>query len=239
VYGVKPGRITLPARSRLSREKIAAAALRIADAKGLEAVSMRNVAEALGVGTMSLYNHVRDKADLETLLLDVVSRPEKPSAKKGDWEARAKTAIRRIVAALNRHPSLVPLLLKRTTTSEAALQPIEELLSSLHDGGFKGKALLRAYHTLLSFLTGSILTDLTGTFSVGNARSAPDLAKSVMALDPARFPHLQACAKIAAQSKPGEEFEYGLSAVLAGLKAANDTKVSLVRRKPRPQLPTN
>ncbi len=214
----------MPPAARLSREKIAAAALALADREGLDALSMRNVASALGVGAMSLYNHVRDKADLESLLLDAVFAPVKPASRNGNWEARAKASVRAIRTALNSHPSLAPLLLKRTTSSEAALQPIEDLLSALDVGGFKGRALLRAYHTLLGFLTGFVLTDLTGALSIRNQRSLPDVAKSVMDLDSTRFPHLRACAKMATQSKPGEEFEYGLSAVLAGLKDAEGLK---------------
>ena len=127
-------------------------------------------------------------------------------------------------AARARHPSLVPLLLKRSTTSEKALQPIESLLSALHDGGFRGKTLLFAYHTLLGFLTGSLLTDLSGPLAIANGRTAPDLAQSILALDPKRFPNLQACAKLAGAAKPGEEFEFGLSTVMAGLKIVGKIK---------------
>ena len=65
----------MPRPARISRDQIAAAALAIADRDGLEAVSMRSVAARLGVGTMSLYNHVRNKADLERLLLDAATAP--------------------------------------------------------------------------------------------------------------------------------------------------------------------
>lgn len=178
---------------------------------------MRTLANALGVGAMSLYNHVRDKADLESLLLDAISAPVATQI-KGTWDERAKAVLRAMRTALDRHPGLVPLLLKRPTTSETALQPIEELLAALNAGGFKGRALLHAYHTLFGFLTGSVLTDLTGTFSVKSRRAVSDVAQDVLELDGTLFPHLKSCAAIAMRSKPGEEFEYGLSAVLAGLR---------------------
>ena len=210
----------MPRPARISRDQIAAAALALADRDGLDAVSMRSVAAALGVGTMSLYNHVRNKADLERLLLDAATAPSaSAAAPRGSWEARAKAALRSIRSALKRHPGVVPLLLKRPTTSEAALQPIEALLAALRDGGFAGTALLRAYHVLFGFLTGFVLTDLTGTLATRRGRSVSEVAAAVAGLDAARFPNLTACAKLAGRAKPGEEFEYGLDAVLAGLRA--------------------
>lgn len=209
----------MPRPARISREQIGAAALALADRDGLEAVSMRAVAAALGVGTMSLYNHVRNKADLERLLLDAATASGAAPPPRGSWEVRAKSALRSIRVALERHPGVVPLLLKRPTTSEAALRPIEVLLAALHDGGFAGAALLRAYHVLFGFLTGFVLTDLTGALASRRGRSVSEVAAAVAGLDPGRFPNLTACARIAGRAKPGEEFEYGLDAVLAGLRA--------------------
>ena len=209
----------MPRPARISRDQIAAAALAIADQDGLEAVSMRSVAAALGAGTMSLYNHVRNKADLERLVLEAATAPGTAAAPRGSWEARAKAVLRSIRSALERHPGVVPLLLKRPTTSEAALAPIEALLAALREGGFTGTALLRAYHVLFGFLTGFVLTDLTGTLATRRGRSVSEVAAAVAGLDPARFPNLTACAKLAGRAKPGEEFEYGLDAVLAGLRA--------------------
>src|SRR3954452_24599103 len=60
------------ARSAHTRSEIAAAALEIADAEGFEAVSMRRVAQRLGAGTMTLYNYVRTKDELVTLMADAV-----------------------------------------------------------------------------------------------------------------------------------------------------------------------
>jgi len=209
----------MPRTVGLSRERIAAAALALADRDGLDALSMRKLANELGVGAMSLYNHVRDKADLERLLLNAVFEPMPEADSSASWEARAKAELRAVRAALERHPGLVPLLLKRPTTSEAAVRPIEALLAALHAGGFRGLALLRAYHTLFGFLTGFVLTDLTGALSIRNRRTTSDVAAAVHALDATRFPHLKACAELAVRADVGDEFEYGLAAVIAGLKA--------------------
>ncbi len=121
--------------ARLTKEKIAAAALDLADREGLEALSMRRLAETLGVGAMSLYNHVQDKADLERLMLDVLVESIAAPKRTGSWQQRVKATMHAIRDALNRHPGLVPLLLKRTTASPAALRPIEEILTALSAGG--------------------------------------------------------------------------------------------------------
>lgn len=93
-------------RARLTREEIAQAALQIADADGIDALSMRRVATELGVGTMSLYYYVQTKAELLDLMHDtmmgevVVPDSELP----GDWRAALETIARRALAGIRRHP---------------------------------------------------------------------------------------------------------------------------------------
>lgn len=93
-------------RARLNREEIARAALRIADAEGIEALSMRRVAGDLGVGTMSLYYYVQTKAELLDLMHDemmgevVISEDELPD----DWRGALEAIAHRALAAIQRHP---------------------------------------------------------------------------------------------------------------------------------------
>lgn len=208
----------MPRPASLTKAKIAAAALALADRDGLEGVSMRKLADTLGVGAMSLYNHIADKAELERLLLDAVVSDIAPPKPVGPWRQRIMVAMRGIRAALTRHPALVPLLLKRTTVSPAALRPIEEILAALKVGGFEGKAQLHAYHALLSYLTGAVLTDLNSALSLRRGRTTSTVTGEVLQLDPQAFPNLIACARLAHKSDSKEEFSYGLAALLAGLK---------------------
>lgn len=93
-------------KPRFSRDKIAAAAVRIADAEGIEAVSMRRVAAELGAGTMTLYHYVSTKSELFALLTDavigenIVPADEMPE----EWKAAVTVIARRTRAALSRHP---------------------------------------------------------------------------------------------------------------------------------------
>lgn len=207
-------------RPGLSREKIALAALKLADRDGLEALSMRKLADALGVGAMSLYNHVRDKAELESLLLEKAFEAMPPIVRSGAWQHRVTQAATALRDAFSKHPGLTPLLLRRTTVSTTALQPIEEILAGLDAGGFKGTELLRAYHVVLAYLTGFLLTDLTGALAITRNRTTADVAGAVLQLDNTRFPHLTAIAQVAARSRSSGEFEYGLAVVIKGLRPA-------------------
>jgi AcrR family transcriptional regulator len=101
----EPGR----RRPAHTREEIAAAALAIADAEGIDAVTMRRVARGLGAGTMTLYHYVRTKDDLLTLMSDallgeLVVRDDELA---GSWRDSLRTIARRTNATLERHPWLV------------------------------------------------------------------------------------------------------------------------------------
>lgn len=104
VIWARPERAGRGPKPAFSRADIAAAAVRIADAEGLDAVSMRKVAAELGCGTMSLYNYVPRKEDLYELMLDAVSGgydlPEKPS---GDWRADMTALAHQARAMMHRH----------------------------------------------------------------------------------------------------------------------------------------
>src|SRR5690349_9083372 len=92
------------ARHPLSRDRVLDAAIAFADAEGLEALSMRKLAQALGVEAMSLYNHVSSKADLVEAMVDrVVGEIELPDP-AGDWEAAVRTCAVSAHEAFLRHP---------------------------------------------------------------------------------------------------------------------------------------
>jgi AcrR family transcriptional regulator len=93
-------------RAGLDGDRIAAAALRIADAEGLAAVSMRRVAAELGAGTMSLYRHVSGRDDVVELMIDLVDGTEPPPEPTGDWRADLRTVAERTRRLLLAHPWL-------------------------------------------------------------------------------------------------------------------------------------
>ncbi|MCP3822571.1 TetR/AcrR family transcriptional regulator [Streptomyces sp. A3M-1-3] len=132
VIWARPERAGRGPRPAYSRADIAAAAVRIADADGLDAVSMRRVAAEIGCGTMSLYNYVPRKEDLYELMVDTVSGehelPEEPS---GDWRADMLALAQQTRALMHRHPWLPRLMSPVYGFSPNALRYLEHCLACL------------------------------------------------------------------------------------------------------------
>src|SRR5689334_18132683 len=98
-----------------SREQITAAAVKIADAEGLEAVSMRRIAREVNAGAMSLYRYIGSKDDLIELMIDTVQGEEPLPERSGDWRADITAVADLMRAHLRRHPWLAAVSVGRPT----------------------------------------------------------------------------------------------------------------------------
>lgn len=128
-----------PGRSGLTVAAIVTSAVELADAEGLDAVSMRRVAERLGVGTMSLYTHVPTKTDLTELMMDATlgqlyEDPDQPATATGGWRGALTLVAERNWGLYRAHPWLLdvgaarPVLGPHTTAKyEAELRPLDGL----------------------------------------------------------------------------------------------------------------
>src|SRR4051812_32385650 len=108
----------------LTRERVCAEALALVDEEGLEALSMRRLGARLGVEAMSLYRHVRDKADLLDALHAAVLGGLQAELHKGDWRELLNNLARALRKALLSHPHVVPLFATRPVRAPEALTPI-------------------------------------------------------------------------------------------------------------------
>ncbi|MFF2509831.1 TetR/AcrR family transcriptional regulator [Streptomyces sp. NPDC058086] len=131
VIWARPERAGRGPRAAYSRADIAAAAVRIADADGLEAVSMRHVATELGCGTMSLYNYVPRKEDLYELMVDAISGEHDSWEPTGDWRADMLRVAHQTRALMHRHPWLPRLMSPVYGFSPNALRYLEHCLVCL------------------------------------------------------------------------------------------------------------
>ncbi|QUW83006.1 TetR/AcrR family transcriptional regulator [Streptomyces mirabilis] len=131
VIWARPERTGRGPRAAYSRADIAAAAVRIADADGLEAVSMRHVATELGCGTMSLYNYVPRKEDLYELMVDAISGEHDSWEPTGDWRADMLRVAHQTRALMHRHPWLPRLMSPVYGFSPNALRYLEHCLVCL------------------------------------------------------------------------------------------------------------
>ncbi|MFI6105574.1 TetR/AcrR family transcriptional regulator [Streptomyces sp. NPDC051310] len=132
VIWARPERTGRGPRPAYRRADIAAAGVRIADAEGIDAVSMRRVATELGCGTMSLYNYVTCKADLYELMVDAVSGEyELPDRPSGDWKADMLALARQTRGIMYRHPWLTRVMSTVYGFSPNALRYLEFCLACL------------------------------------------------------------------------------------------------------------
>jgi AcrR family transcriptional regulator len=154
-----------PGRSRgrptpdaaLTPERIVHTAMAIADAEGLDALSMRRVAGELGAATMALYRHVVDKDDLVLRMLDAaMSEWEAPADVPEGWRPRLEIAARRLWAVFRRHPWLAPAMsMTRPQPLAGGLAYSEWVLAALDRSGADHATVMTTYLTLFNYVRGT------------------------------------------------------------------------------------
>ncbi|NYI96932.1 AcrR family transcriptional regulator [Streptomonospora nanhaiensis] len=211
----------MPAPRRFSRARLQEAALALVDAEGLDALSMRSLAAALGTGAMTLYNYVEGREGLEALLVEaVMAEAVCEGVPSDDWRADVRALARATWRSVRAHPDVIPLILTRRTFDEPTLLQGEALLDALARGGRTGRDLLVGLRVVTGYVMGFAQAELAGPLSAGRGESVAEITDRVRALPPERFPRLIDAAAAASGSDPGAEFEAGLDVVIAGLDAA-------------------
>ena len=146
-------------REPLTRVRVVAAALALVDRDGLEGLSMRRLAGEVGVEAMSLYHHVRDKADvLDALVGAVLDEIVLPTSGAGRDRAHQLIGeMRRVVRA---HPHVHTLVVDRAFRSPSVREPAACLLEALGELGLGDDDRVAAFWTLLAYLSGSLSCEL-------------------------------------------------------------------------------
>jgi AcrR family transcriptional regulator len=210
-------------RPALTREQVLATALRIIDADGVEALSMRRLGKALDRDPMRLYRYAPSKdALLDGVVELVVSGLHVSTVDGEDWAVvlrRSAHAFRAIALA---HPHVVPLLVTRPLATPLALRPLgtlrplEALLELFISAGFAEREALHAYRLYMGFLHGHVLNELQER--VLDPDETDDLLRLGLHRLPAReFPRLRALAPELAAYDGARELDEGLEIILAGL----------------------
>jgi len=211
------------ARVPLSRDRVLHAAADLADEGGLEALSMRRLAQSLGVEAMSLYHHVRNKGDLLGGMLDIVYAEVEPPSGEGDWRSAMRRSAISFQQVLMRHPWACSLLGSRIDASPTRLRYMDAVLGRLRSAGFSADMTHHAYHALDSHIVGFTLWLLP---YLAIAQQQPDYAEHFLQeLSGEDLPHLSEHVLVhMAPSKPGDvgEFEFGLDLILDGLDRLRD-----------------
>lgn len=154
----RPRRGRPPAHSRAA---ITASAVAVADAEGLDAVTMRAVAARLGAGTMSLYSYVPDKETLLELMIDEVSGDHRlPAEPSGDWRRDLRRIAQEQRAIMRRHPWLPAALPARQTLGPNTLAVLDHALAVLAQTGLDAQAQLEAFSLLTGFVASHMSYEL-------------------------------------------------------------------------------
>ncbi len=206
-------------RPALSRAAVLEAAVGLADADGLAAVSMRTVARGLGVEAMSLYHHVRNKEDMLDGMVDAVFAEFHLPRIGGDWRAELRARSVSARSVLKRHPWAVGLMDSRRGAGFENLRHHDAVLGCLREAGFSLLLTGHAYALLDAHLYGFLVQELSLAFD-GEA-DLQELAEQLMAsLPEGQLRYFREFALERALLPGydfGDEFEIGLDLILDGL----------------------
>jgi AcrR family transcriptional regulator len=217
-------------RPQLTVEQIAEAAIGLADRDGLEGLSMRRVAEVLGVGTMSLYRYVPSKAELLDLMVDRVSGQTDRAPVSGGWRARLEHIAWENRRLYERHPWLLQVFPGRPPVGPGVVEKYDHELDALEGIGLGDVAMDLVLTLVLGYVRGAALSlvetqqvvDRTGlTDHEWWATMAPTLEQ---VFDAERFPLATrvgqaATAEYGSAYDPELAFTFGLERVLDGVEA--------------------
>ena len=206
-------------RVPMSRERVLDAAVALADADGIESLTMRGLAQALGVEAMTLYYYVTKKDDILDGIVDIVlSEVELPSPGR-DWKAALRSTAISAHEVLVHHPWAANLMLSAIGTSPARQRYMNAVLGCLRQAGFSADLTDRAYHALDSHITGFTLWEVQ---IQTDPEKLPDLAATFLRELPAdEFPYLvEHVHQHLKERDPDDEgaFAFGLELILDGLE---------------------
>jgi AcrR family transcriptional regulator len=225
-------------RIPLSKERLLRTAMSLADQGGIDSLSMRKLAQELGVEAMSLYYYVASKHDiLSAIVEDVVSEIELPSG--SDWKAALRRSALSFHDALARHRWAANLMMTGTGVGLARVRYMDAVLRRLREAGFSPELTHHAYHALDSHIMGSTLW---AAAYATTAKANPDFARNFLQKLPlSEYPDFAEHAQQHIRKtgpKDMSEFEFGLDLILDSLErmreAASGRSVSTRQRTPRP-----
>lgn len=207
-------------REPLSRDRVVAAAMALADEKGAAGVTMRAIAARLGVEAMSLYNHVAGREGILDGMVDAVFDEIELPSPTAHWKDAMRDRAESSRTALRRHRWAVGLMDSRSTPGPATLRHHDAVLGALRAGGFSVVMAAHAFSVIDSYLYGFVMQELSLPFS--NTAELDEVAGGIMRDMPAdAYPHLveTMAGHVGLPGYDyGDEFAFGLTLILDALR---------------------
>jgi AcrR family transcriptional regulator len=231
---VAPPQAAQKPRVPLTRERVLRAAVELADERGIEALTMRNLGQELGVEAMSLYNHVDNKEAVLDGIVEVVAEEVlaavdaiEPPSSPAEWKDVTRRRILMAREVLLRHRWAPAVFESRAEMPAAAMKYYDGLLGQMLDAGF---SLDLGHHAMHAF--GSRALGFTQElFDAGPDDLSPEAVAVMSRQMAAHYPHLAELMKVVYHD-PGStlgggcddqfEFEFGLDLILEGLERLRD-----------------
>ncbi len=207
-------------RTPLSRERVLATAMALADEGGIESLTMRRIGQELGVEAMALYRHVANKEAIVDGIVDLVfSEIDLPSA-EADWKTAMRQRAISVREVLSRHRWAVGLMESRTNPGQSNMRHHDAVIGNLRSARFDMAMAAHAYSVLDSYIYGFAQTQMNLPFE--STADIVELSQEMLRAFPVNeYPNLAAFITEHAM-QPGydyaNEFEYGLDLILDGLE---------------------
>jgi len=213
-------------RAPLTSEDVLRAAVTLADEAGVASLSMRKLAEKLGVKAMSLYHHVANKDEVLDGMVDVVFDEIELPVMGTDWKTAMRQRAFSAREALLRHRWAVGLLDSRANPGPATLKHHDAVIGNLRGAGFSVVMAAHAFSVLDSYIYGFVLQEPGLPFETPDELG--EVAQSILEQTAADYPHLTELT-LEHVLKPGyaygDKFAFGLELVLDGLeRVLHDSK---------------
>ena len=212
-----PSVIERPTRPTLTRDYILRSALDLIDRDGVETLSMRKLGAEMGVDPMAIYHYLPNKAAVLDGVVEIIWSEVKPLRFDAGtpWTEQAAAAMRTFRATLCAHPRAVPVVGTHPAVTPGMLALLDRSLGWLVEAGLGSTEALDLINCLAIFTMGHVMAEVGEP--VGGEGTPPAVAYS--SLSPDAYPHLAAAFAGGYGWRPDDQFEAGLTALLAGWSA--------------------
>src|SRR3954452_17615214 len=216
----EPGNDGNGRRARLTRERVLRGALSVADARGLGSLTIRSLAQELGVKPMSVYHHVASKEEILDALVDIFFSDIRLPIPGREWRSELRGRADSARRVLARHRWAIWLLESRRRPGPANLRHHDTVIATLREAGFSAEMTAHAYALIDSYVYGFALQEAALPFQ--GPDSVGVVAESIMKrMAEGEYPHLVQMAT-SYYLRPGydfgDEFGFGLDLILDGIE---------------------